>query len=146
MKPTAIRADCRSGDAAAPSRSRPGEPLTDLWFVGSASPWGNGGYTSPAPPTGSWTWEVAIGAGSDQVVYARPLANSFANIGGDGYFFSGIVSYRAGGRSNPVGQSFENGVAPLLNAAGVDTVTFGWGLGGDDITLAEIVFEAWVSG
>jgi hypothetical protein len=120
--------------------------VTDLWFSGSVSPWGNGGFTSPAPPTGGWTWEVAIGADRSEVVYARPVVNSFANIGGDGYVFSGIVAYSANGTTNHVGQSFENGVAPFINASGVDTVTFGWGLGGDDITLAEIVFEAWVTG
>ena len=120
--------------------------MTDIVFAGSVSPWGNGGFTSPAPPTGSWTWDVAIGANSNEVVYARPVVSSFANIGGDGYFFSGIVAYSADGASNPVGQSYENGVAPFITARGVDTVTFGWGLGGDDITLAEIVFEAWVTG
>jgi hypothetical protein len=126
--------------------------MTDLWFLGNADPWSSGGYESPAPPTGSWTWDVQFETTSNQWTYARTSVNSFAEIGGgSAYVFSGIVAYNAVGANgvstyHPVGANGENGVVDFINDVGVNDVTFGWGIEGDNYCLAGINMEIWVTG
>jgi hypothetical protein len=121
--------------------------MTELWFINSADPWSSGGDASPNPPSGSWTWDVPLSTSAIQFTYARSSVNSFAEIGGgSAYVFSGIVSYSTvNGGFNPVGSSGENGVVDYINDVGVNEVTFGWGIEGDNYCLAGINFEIWVT-
>jgi hypothetical protein len=126
--------------------------VTDLWIMGNQDMYASGGFGSPAPPSGStWTWDVFVEANASQWAYARTSVNSFAEIGGgSAYVFSGIVQYTnvdANGITNThwVGQNTQNGVADFINDSGVVQVTFGWGIGADNLGFAQINLEVWVS-
>ena len=111
----------------------------------------SGGFGSPAPPSGSWTWDVFVEANASQWAYARTSVNSFAEIGGgSAYVFSGIVQYTnvdTNGitQTHWVGQNTQNGVADFINDTGVVQVTFGWGIGADNLGFAQINMEVWVT-
>jgi hypothetical protein len=127
--------------------------MTDLWFLGAAEPWGSGGFESPDPVTqgSSWTWDVEFSTDSTQWTYARTSLAAFAEPGGGwGWAQAGIVSYRTRGADgvdtdHPVGASNPNGVAAFMNDMGVDDVTFGWLLGGQELCEATVNMEIWVS-
>jgi len=79
--------------------------------------------------------------------------NSFGFFGADdAWIFSGIVAYRTRNSEgvdtvHPVGQTGHDGVADFMNDQSVDSVTFGWGVGGDTFRFdANINMEVWVSG
>jgi hypothetical protein len=128
--------------------------MSDLWFLGSANPWGDNGFSGPDPITTgdtSWTWDLEFTTSSTQWTYARSSLNSFSLIGGgSGWVLSGIVQYRTRGSNgadtiHPVGQSNPDGVVDFMNDKSVDSVTFGWTLEGDNYCQGRINFEVWVS-
>ncbi len=64
--------------------------------------------------------------------------------------FSGIVQYTnvdANGITHThwIGQNTQNGVADFINDSGVVQVTFGWGIGADNLGFAQINLAVWVS-
>lgn len=129
--------------------------MSDLWFLGSADPWADGGFSGPDPVTignTSWTWDVEFSTNNNQWTYARSSLNTFALIGGgSGWVTSGIVQYRTRGSGgtdtlHPVGQSDQNGVVDFINDRSVDSVTFGWSIEGDNFCQGKINMEIWVSG
>jgi hypothetical protein len=129
--------------------------MSSLWFIGHADPSETGHWHSPDPVTAGdahWTWDIEFTTSNSQWTYARSSVNSFALIDGDtAWIFSGIVAYRT--RSShgvdtvhKVGASGPDGVVDFMNDHGVDSVTFGWGIGGDtDYFSANVNFEVWVS-
>ncbi|HKS81897.1 MAG TPA: hypothetical protein VJR23_10375 [Candidatus Acidoferrales bacterium] len=128
--------------------------MSDLWFLGNEDMWATGGWTSPDPVlqgNSSWTWDVEFSTSPSQWTYARSSINSFLDLG-DGYVFSGIVSYRTrnadgSDTDHPIGQGTQNGVADFMNDMAVDDVTFGFGIGSNgDIFMANINMEIWVTG
>lgn len=128
--------------------------MSDLWFLGWAEPWAQGGFWSPDPVTlgdTSWTWDLEFTTNNNQWTYARTSLSGFMLLEGVGYVFSGIVAYKTRGSggtvtSHPVGQSADNGVAAFMNDTSVNSVTFGWGIGGENFCMATVNFEVWVSG
>src|ERR1700752_4957561 len=112
---------------------RGGTQMSDLWFIGSANPWGQGGFQGPDPVTPSssgWTWDLEFTTTSSQWTYARSSLNSFALIGGgSGWVVSGIVEYRTRNSSqvdvvHNVGQTDPDGVVDFINDHSVVSVTF----------------------
>jgi hypothetical protein len=129
--------------------------MSDLWFAGSADPWGYGGFSGPDPVTeGStgWTWDVEFETTETQSTYARTSLNRFATIGGGTcWALSGIVSYRTRDSrgvdvDHPVGESHDDGLADYMFDVAVDNVTFGWTLEADNDFSADINMEIWVTG
>lgn len=129
--------------------------MSDLWFFGSADPWGQGGFSGPDPVTqgsSGWTWDVEFETTQNQSTYARTSLNRFTLIGGGtGWCLSGIVSYRTRDSNgvdvdHPVGQSNADGLADNMFDFGVDDVTFGWTLEGDNYCDADLNMEIWVTG
>jgi hypothetical protein len=128
--------------------------MSDLWFLGNADPWGDNGFSGPDPVTigSGWTWDLEFTTSTSQWTYARSSLNSFILIGGGtGWVISGIVQYRTRDARgvdtvHSVGQSDPDGVVDFINDTGVDSVTFGWTLDGDNFCKGKINFEVWVSG
>jgi hypothetical protein len=129
--------------------------MSDLWFIGNADPWATGGWTSPDPVTQgntSWTWDVEFETSQNQFTYARTSINSFVEIGGgSAWVGSGIVSYRTKDANgietvHAVGKTDPNGVVDFINDVGVDDVTFGWLIEGDNMCFGKINMEIWVTG
>ncbi len=124
--------------------------MTSLWFLGSADPQAIRAYPAPFEYT-SWTWDVEFATSSGQSTYARTSVNTFAIIGGViHWIFSGIASYQTRDADGVetlhlVGQSTANGVADFIYETGVIEVTFGWGIGADNLSQANINMEIWVS-
>lgn len=127
--------------------------MSDIWFMGSFDEFASGGFLSPDPVidgTAGWTWDVQFTTDSTQMTYARTSINSLT-LFGDGYAFSGIVSYKTlnsdgSDTLHSVGSSNADGIVDFISDTSVVDVTFGWGVGGGDFLKANFNCEIWVTG
>jgi len=120
--------------------------MSDLWFVYSASPWGDSGYQSPDPLSNpGWTWDVEFVTSSNQWTYARGLVGGFNYGGSSAAVWSYVLSYRTRD-ANGVDIPHEFPLTGFVNDTAVVDVTFAWALSADDWCDATVIMEIWVSG
>ncbi len=128
--------------------------MSGPWYAGNIDASAMFGGQSPDPVTtadSSWTWDVEFSPVQGSL-YARASINTFGEMsGGSNYFGGGVVQYRtrnkngkdtvhAVGPSDPNGDGYVN----MIWDQNVDSVTFGWFIGGDNYCWGRLNMELWI--